>query len=54
MFASQLLYEGQSDGTHLTEREKSPGVLSLSLMRNAPSWGCLLRISSALARVIRP
>ncbi len=40
--------------TYLTDKEKSPGVLSLSLMRKAPSWGCLDRVSSAFALVIRP
>lgn len=40
--------------THLTEREKSPGALSLSLMRKAPSCLCLFSISSALARGIFP
>lgn len=40
--------------TYLTEREKSPGALSLSLIRKAPSFLCLLSISSALARGIFP
>lgn len=40
--------------THFTEREKSPGALSLSLIRKAPSCLCLLSISSALARGIFP
>ena len=40
--------------SHLTESEKSPGVLSLSLIKKAPSFCCRTRISSALARVIRP
>lgn len=40
--------------THLTEREKSPGALSLSRMRKAPSCLCLPNISSAFARGIFP
>lgn len=40
--------------TYLTEREKSPGALSLSLMRKAPSCLCLPNISSAFARGIFP
>lgn len=40
--------------TYFTEREKSPGALSLSLMRKAPSFLCLFSISSALARGIFP
>lgn len=40
--------------TYFTEREKSPGALSLSLMRKAPSCLCLFSISSALARGIFP
>lgn len=38
----------------MTEREKSPGALSLSRMRKAPSCRCLLSISSALALGILP
>ena len=51
---SGLKIETEAYCTYLTDSEKSPGVLSLSLMRNAPSWGCWLSISSAFARVIRP
>ncbi len=40
--------------TYFTEREKSPGALSLSLMRKAPSCLCLFSISSALALGILP
>lgn len=40
--------------THFTDREKSPGALSLSRMRKAPSCLCLFSISSALARGIFP
>lgn len=40
--------------TYLTEREKSPGALSLSLIRKAPSCLCLPNISSAFARGIFP
>lgn len=43
-----------SSATYFTEREKSPGALSLSLMRKAPSCLCLFSISSALARGIFP
>ena len=40
--------------TYFTDREKSPGVLSLSRIKNAPSMGCFISNSSALLRVIRP
>ena len=40
--------------TYFTDKEKSPGVLSLSLIKNAPSMGCFNNSSSALLRVIRP
>lgn len=44
----------RAGSTYLTEREKSPGALSLSRMRKAPSCRCLLSISSALALGILP
>lgn len=40
--------------TYLTDREKSPGALSLSRIRKAPSCRCLLSISSAFALGILP
>ena len=40
--------------THLTEREKPPGVLSLSLNRKAPSVGQLSSVCSAVTRLICP
>ena len=44
----------RAGNTYLTEREKSPGALSLSRIRKAPSCRCLLSISSALALGILP
>lgn len=51
---SRLLWAAPAGNTYLTDREKSPGALSLSRIRKAPSCRCLLSISSALALGILP
>lgn len=50
----RLLWATPAGNTYLTDREKSPGALSLSRIRKAPSCLCLLSISSALALGILP
>lgn len=53
-FHGKTLASSCSRDTYLTDREKSPGALSLSRIRKAPSCLCLLSISSALALGILP